>query len=168
MRINFTLWNIELIRKICYNEFVIGFNKDVMHMIKILSRLLIVMLISLVLVNAMIPSLSFAATTGTEQLDEAVDNLNTGSDETYAILKEIMGILAWVGFAVATFKVVQIGIMFMTGISSKRSGAKESIIPWLIGSLICAMFGVLGPWFINMFAEGDTGDIFSTIFMLLR
>ena len=137
-------------------------------MMKILSRLLVVMFISLVLVNTVVPNLTYASTAGSQQLDEAVNNLNTGSDETYAILKEIMGILAWVGFAVATFKVVQIGIMFMTGISSKRSGAKESIIPWLIGSLICAMFGILGPWFINMFAAGDTGDIFSTIFMLLR
>lgn len=136
-------------------------------MMKFLSRLLVVMVICLALVGMVVPNLTYADT-GSQQLSDAVDNLNNGSDETYAILKEIMSILAWVGFAVAIFKVIQIGIAFMTGISSKRSGAKESILPWFIGCLICALFGTLGPWFIDMFAAGDTGDIFSTIFMLLR
>ena len=122
-------------------------------------------IISILLVVSMIffGCVAYAVTgtqTGEQQVNQAVNDLNSGTGP-YAVLKTVMGIMAWSGFMIAIFKVIQIGIMFMTGTAGKRSGAKDSIAPWLVGAIICATFGVVGPWIISILAQGDSGDIFS-------
>ena len=97
------------------------------------------------------------------QTEQAVSELNSGTG-AYATLQQIMGIMAWAGFAIAIFKMIQIGIMYMSGIASKRSSASASLLPWFIGCVVCALFGTLGPWIIKLF-EGNE-DIFSNIFVL--
>lgn len=101
------------------------------------------------------------ADTGEDQVNQAVSNLNNGINE-YAILQEVLGYLAWFAFIVAIFKLIQIGIGFLTGVVSRKSDAKSAMIPWLIGAAVCALFGVLGPWFIGLIAKGDTGNIFDS------
>ncbi len=101
---------------------------------------------------------SFAATTGGEQIDQAIDNLNSAQG-AYGTLSEIMGIMAWLGFAIAVFKLIQIGINFMLGAGSKRGNAKESLIPWMAGALICMTFGIVGPWIIRLIG-GSAGGLF--------
>lgn len=138
-----------------------------MNMNKILKRVLILFLA----ISLLLPfgnTLVYAGQSGQAQLGEAVSNLNNPTDDAYKTLKEIMEIMAWVGFAIAIFKLIQIGITYMTGVASKRSNASASLLPWLIGCIVCALFGVLGPWFIDLFASADDGDIFNTIFTIFR
>lgn len=104
---------------------------------------------------------STTGTTGSDQVNNAVSSLNDpNASGAYKTLQEIMNYMAWIGFAIAIFKVIQIGIMFMMGVGSRKSDAKSALLPWFIGAAICAMFGTLGPWFIGMIAQGDTGNIF--------
>ena len=69
--------------------------------------------------------------------------------------REIIGILSGLGFVIAVFKLCQIGYMFMFSGLSKKSDAKAALIPWLVGALVCMLFGSLGPWAISLFM-GDT------------
>lgn len=85
------------------------------------------------------------------------DGMDFGDPETPGTLAntigQIVGILGWIAVAVCVFKVIQIGILFVTSAGGK-SKAKEAILPWLIGVFICATFATLGPLIIDLF---DTG-----------
>ncbi len=97
---------------------------------------------------------------GSSQLGQAISNIEGGVGP-YAVLKEIMGLMAWFAFAIAVFKMIQIGILFLTGTAGKRGGAKDALLPWFVGAIICVMFGVIGPWVIDLFASSAGDDIFA-------
>ncbi len=138
-------------------------------MINLIKKLAIILIVGIFILSYGVCNVAVAAT-GEEQLSEAVENLNNGpsgdDDDPYKILSDVMGILGWSGFLIAIFKITQIGINFMTGIGSRRANAKDSILPWALGCVICAMFGTLGPWFISLIASADSGDVFSALFFL--
>ncbi len=131
---------------------------------KIFSNKMLATLLTLIIgiLTLCMPIVYASQTTkdGSAQLEEAVTSLNSGTGP-YETLRDIMNIMAWFGFAIAIFKVIQIGISFLTGTASKRSGAKDSILPWLIGAIICATFGIVGPYVIGLFAESAGNDIFA-------
>ena len=92
-------------------------------------------------------------------VNQAVDNLNNG-DGVYATIREIMGILAWIGFAIAIAKLLQIGMMFMIGSGSGKNNAKTALIPWVVGALVCILFGTVGPWIIGLIMGDGAGGVF--------
>lgn len=88
-----------------------------------------------------------------------VNNLNKG-DGVYAIIKEIMGIMSILGFAIAMFKLIQIGIQFILGAGRAKSDAKAALMPWLVGAIVCIMFGTIGPWVMNLIMGSGSSGIF--------
>lgn len=109
---------------------------------------------------AMISSCVFASdASNTDIAQDAVNNLNGGGG-VYGTIGQIMSILAWLGFAIAAIKVLQIGMMFMLGAGGGKSNAKASLIPWLIGAFICIFFGTVGPWVIGIIMSGSSGGVF--------
>ena len=94
-----------------------------------------------------------------DDVGTVVDKLNSG-EGVYGTIKEIMGILAWLGFAIAVFKLIQIGIMFMLGGGANKKDAKTALIPWLVGAAVCVLFGTVGPWIISIIMSGSSGDVF--------
>ena len=92
-------------------------------------------------------------------INQAVDNLNNGTG-VYATIREIMGVLAWIGFAIAIAKLLQIGMMFMIGSGSGKNNAKTALIPWVVGALVCILFGTVGPWIIGLIMGDGEGGVF--------
>lgn len=88
-----------------------------------------------------------------------VNNLNEG-DGVYAIIREIMGIMSILGFAIAMFKLIQIGIQFILGAGRAKSDAKAALMPWLVGAIVCIMFGTIGPWVMNLIMGSGSSGIF--------
>ena len=131
---------------------------------KLKNRLITCIMVIMLVFSSI--SLVYADTdTGTDQLGQAVTALsgnNENAGQEYNVLKEVLSYMAWFAFIIAIFKLIQIGISFLTGVGSRKSDAKSALLPWLVGAFICAMFGTLGPWFIGLIAEGDSGNIFDT------
>lgn len=73
------------------------------------------------------------------------------------MLNEIVSIMLWLAIVIAIFKILQIGIMFITAPASKAK-AKESIFPWLIGLVVCVLAQFIGPQIINFFKDSGIGD----------
>jgi len=114
---------------------------------------LISKIVYIVLMFSMISSISFAS----NGIEGAVDSINTGGDDVYGVIGEIIGILSWLAFVIALFKVIQIGIMFMLGAGKSKNDAKSALIPWLVGAAVCVMFGTVGPWIIGLIMGGSSG-----------
>lgn len=102
----------------------------------------------------------FSLYTTTCLATEDIEHLDTGNAEVDATISSIIQILSVLGFAIAIGKLMQIGIMFMLG-AGKRNGAKDALFPWLVGALVCILFGTLGPWVIDLFMSGSSGDVFN-------
>lgn len=101
--------------------------------------------------------LNFSTTMlASQSVGDVVGQINGGSG-VYGTISNIMGILGWLGFGIATIKLVQIGIMFLMSSGTKKSDAKSAVIPWFVGAFICASFGSLGPWLIGMIMGGSSG-----------
>lgn len=88
-----------------------------------------------------------------------VGNLANG-DGAYATIRQIAGIMAWVAFAVAVFKLVQIGIGFLTGSGKSRQEAKMALIPWVIGAILCTLYLTIGDYIISNLTSGLNDNIF--------
>lgn len=58
-------------------------------------------------------------------------------DEVLDVLRDVLNVLLTVAGLVCVFKIVQIGIMFMTSSAADKSNAKTAILPWLIGTIVC-------------------------------
>ncbi len=76
-----------------------------------------------------------------------------------AEISKIADIMAALGVAISIMKLMQIGIKFMFGAGSKKSDAKASLIPWLVGLFVCALWFPLGNWIINdVLGGGGSGN----------
>ena len=78
----------------------------------------------------------------------------------YGTIKQIADIMFQIALAVAIFKLVQIGIGFLTGSGKSRQDAKAALIPWLIGVVVCALYLTVGNWIINTLTSGLSSNIF--------
>ncbi len=67
------------------------------------------------------------------------------------IIMSISKVIAGIALAISILKLMQIGYMFMIQPATKKSNAKESLIPWLVGVFICSFWLTLGQWFIDLF-----------------
>lgn len=106
-----------------------------------------------------IPACVLANNQSEVSVDQVVNDINTGGG-VYATIREIIGVLGWTGLVVAVLKMAQIGIMFMLSAGKSKSDAKAALMPWLVGALVCVMFGTVGPWVINMLMSGSGGGVF--------
>ena len=73
--------------------------------------------------------------------------------EVIDTLTKITNILLLIGSAVCIGKVIQIGIMFLTASAVEKSHAKEAILPWLIGTIVCFGAATIGSAIINLFVK---------------
>ncbi len=71
--------------------------------------------------------------------------LTDGTTDVDKSLQDIANILVSLAFAISLIKLTQIGFQFMLG-AGKKSKAKESLIPWAVGVIICTTYLFLGPW----------------------
>lgn len=65
-------------------------------------------------------------------------------------LTDIIEILLLVGAGVCVFKVIQIGIMYVTSSAVDKSNAKQAILPWLIGTFLCFGAATIGGYIIDI------------------
>ena len=74
-------------------------------------------------------------------------------EEVVTTLTKITSILLLVASAVCIGKVIQIGIMFLTASAAEKSHAKEAVLPWLIGTIVCFGAATIGSAIINIFVN---------------
>jgi len=84
-----------------------------------------------------------------------VDSYNSGSGP-YKTIQDIASVMLWLAIIIATFKIIQIGIKFLTGMGKGRQEAKAALIPWIIGLLVCLLFTTLGSTVVGLVAQGDS------------
>ncbi len=140
--------NIENLPKIRYNKGE-GLRKSkaviIMKNLKI-NKILAVFICAMVLVISLGSTVAWAS----DPITDAEDLLTRpGNNEVGITLKKIADLLVGIAFALSILKLTQIGFQFMLG-AGKKSKAKESLIPWFVGVLICATYLFLGPWFMNI------------------
>ena len=155
--------NIENLPKIIYNEIErLSKSKAVVPMkINKFKRFLAILMCSLILVVSFGSGVAWADTSTTsrtsagEQVDDAVRKISNPStdDGVSSTLNKIANLLVGVAFALSIIKLTQIGFQFMLG-AGKKSKAKESLIPWFVGVLICATYLFFGPWIMKVLGEG--------------
>ena len=66
-------------------------------------------------------------------------------------LVEITRILLLIGTAVCIGKLIHIGILYVTSTAAERSNAKQAVLPWIIGTVVCFGAATIGEWIINLF-----------------
>ena len=94
------------------------------------------------------------------QVEEELERFNAGTG-AYASILQIAGIMLWVAIVVCVFKMIQIGIKFMTsGTGKGRQEAKASLLPFLIGAVICFLFVTVGSEIIKQLVSGICGSVF--------
>ena len=94
------------------------------------------------------------------QFEQEISNFNAGSGAYSAIL-QIAGIMLWVAIVICIFKMIMIGIKFMTsGTGKGRQEAKASLLPFLIGAVVCFLFVTLGSEIITQLVSGVSGGVF--------
>ena len=73
----------------------------------------------------------------------------TLSPTVESTLTEIIEIMLLIGAGVCVFKVIQIGIMYVTSSAVDKSNAKQAIMPWLIGTFVCFGAATIGGYIIE-------------------
>jgi hypothetical protein len=81
--------------------------------------------------------------------------------EVPSALSTIANVMVGVAFIISVFKLAQIGFKFMTSVSGRTTQeAKASLLPWIIGVGICALYFVLGDTIIKTLTSGVDSNIF--------
>lgn len=83
--------------------------------------------------------------------------INSGAIDSE--LGEIVAILFLIAGAVCIGKFIHIGILFLVGSVQDKSNAKQSLIPWLIGTIVCAGAATIGPLVIKIIGGGLGGNV---------
>ncbi len=75
-------------------------------------------------------------------------------------LQEIQNILFVIACAVCVIKAVQIGIQYMLTGANDKSKAKESILPWIVGAIVCGGYVAISNWVVGIIqGAGGGGDV---------
>ena len=77
-------------------------------------------------------------------------------------LTKITKLLLLVGSAVCIGKIIHIGIMFVTSSAMEKSKAKEAVLPWIIGTIVCFGAATIGGAVVDIFLKaygGNTPDV---------
>ncbi len=96
------------------------------------------------------------------QVNQSVSALggDGGDGSVEGELKKIADILVIVGFLVSAIKLVQIGLKLMMSPANKRSDAKASLAPWIVGVFVCALWLTLGEYIMKLIAGVGPDDVF--------
>ena len=81
----------------------------------------------------------------------------TVPSEVEATLVNITEILLLIGTAVCIGKVIHIGILYLTSTAMEKSQAKQAILPWIIGTVICFGAATIGGAVIDIFLSDEVG-----------
>ena len=68
--------------------------------------------------------------------------------------------LFFIGLAVSVAKMMHIGIKYMTSTVTKKSDAKDALIPWAIGTIALILFWSLSTWLLRILDTGTSKNIF--------
>lgn len=71
--------------------------------------------------------------------------------EVEETLVNVTKILLLIGTAVCIGKVIHIGILYVTSTAVEKSQAKQAILPWIIGTIICFGAATIGGAIIKIF-----------------
>ena len=66
-------------------------------------------------------------------------------------LVKITEILLLIATAVCIGKVIHIGILYVIGAAAEKSNAKQAILPWIIGTIVCFGAATIGSAIIDWF-----------------
>ena len=77
--------------------------------------------------------------------------------EVKTTLTDLTSILLLIGTAVCIGKVIHIGILYLTSTAMDKSTAKQAILPWLLGTIICFGASTIGSAIINIFQDALEG-----------
>lgn len=80
-----------------------------------------------------------------------------------SMLGQIESILAMIALFVCTFKIIQIGIMFMFTAANERGAAKMAMVPWIIGAMVCGGYVIIGNAVITVIQNAAGGGIFDGV-----
>lgn len=82
--------------------------------------------------------------------------------EVQTTLTDITRILLLIGSAVCIGKIIHIGILYLTSTAVEKSHAKEALLPWILGTIICFGAATIGGAIINIFnGTGLPSDVLS-------
>ena len=123
----------------------------------LLNRILKITL-TIIMVCSLMFSMSSVMASG-DVVQDVVNKINNG-DKVYKTIQEIITVLSIAAFAIAMFKLMQIGILFMISAGKARSDAKAALFPWVVGALVCLLFGTVGPWIIKIIVGSGSGGVF--------
>ena len=70
-------------------------------------------------------------------------------------LTKVTRILLLLGTAVCIGKIIHIGVLYLTATAMEKSQAKQAILPWIIGTVICFGAATIGGAIIKIFTEGN-------------
>lgn len=74
-------------------------------------------------------------------------------EEVVGTLENITKILLLIGTAVCIGKVIHIGILYLTSTAMEKSMAKQAILPWIIGTIVCFGAATIGGAIIKLFVD---------------
>lgn len=77
--------------------------------------------------------------------------------EVEKTLVDITEILLLIGTAVCIGKVIHIGILYVTSTAVEKSQAKQAILPWIIGTVVCFGAATIGGAIIDIFMGENSG-----------
>lgn len=72
-------------------------------------------------------------------------------------LSEIQNVLFVIACAVCVIKAVQIGIQYMLTGANDKSKAKESVLPWIIGAIVCGGYVLISEWVVGIIKDATGG-----------
>ena len=68
----------------------------------------------------------------------------TVPSEVKNTLTDLTKILLLIGTAVCIGKIIHIGILYLTSAAMEKSTAKQALLPWIIGTVICFGAATIG------------------------
>ena len=74
-------------------------------------------------------------------------------EEVETTLQNITKILLLIGTAVCIGKVIHIGILYLTSTAMEKSMAKQAVLPWIIGTIVCFGAATIGGAIIELFVN---------------
>lgn len=77
-------------------------------------------------------------------------------EEVKTTLTNITKILLLIGTAVCVGKVIHIGILYLTSSVAEKVNAKQAMVPWIIGTIVCFGAATIGGAIIKIFTEAGT------------
>ena len=78
----------------------------------------------------------------------------TGDSTVDGILKEVVTVLLTVAGFLCVCKIIHIGISYMTSSAADKSTAKQALLPWLVGTIVCFGAAIIGGAIIDLFRQG--------------